>query len=182
MEADDLARFLARPHNGVLATLRRDGRPYTVPVWWLWEPDAAAPAFEAGRHRYPGGTVWLTGTTTRVWCRQLIVDPRVSLCIEATSPVNGHVGIDGHAEAWFADDHDIWPVSKRLAEKYVGRGDPGNDAAVEAFVANMRTEPRMLFRITPEVLRAIDMRVYRGKRADREGPEKPERPEKPAQS
>jgi hypothetical protein len=31
----------------------------------------------------------------------------------------------------------------------------------------MRTEPRLLFRITPQVVRAIDMRVYRGKRADR---------------
>jgi len=30
----------------------------------------------------------------------------------------------------------------------------------------MRTEPRLLFRLRPQVLRAIDMRVYRGKRAD----------------
>jgi hypothetical protein len=32
----------------------------------------------------------------------------------------------------------------------------------------MQTEPRLLFRLDPEVTRAIDMRVYRGKRADRE--------------
>ena len=36
----------------------------------------------------------------------------------------------------------------------------------------MRTEPRMLFRLEPEdrrnAVRAIDMRVYEGKRADRE--------------
>jgi hypothetical protein len=32
----------------------------------------------------------------------------------------------------------------------------------------MRTEHRLLFRLEPEVSRAIDMRVYRGKRADRE--------------
>ena len=32
----------------------------------------------------------------------------------------------------------------------------------------MQTEPRLLFRLTPRVTRAIDMRVYRGKRADRE--------------
>jgi hypothetical protein len=31
----------------------------------------------------------------------------------------------------------------------------------------MQTEPRLLIRITPEVWRAIDMRVYEGKRADR---------------
>ena len=31
MKPDDVAEFLAQPHIGVLATLRRDGRPYTVP-------------------------------------------------------------------------------------------------------------------------------------------------------
>ena len=50
----------------------------------------------------------------------------------------------------------------------MGRGDPTNDDAVEAFFANMQTEPRMLFRLTPEKWRAIDLTVYRGKREDRE--------------
>jgi hypothetical protein len=167
MRADDVATFLDRPIDGVIATLRRSGLPYTVPVWWLWEPDESAEPFVAGSHSYPGGAVWLTGTTSRVWCRQLLADPRASLCIESGPPFTGHVGFDGTCEALFADDHDIWPVSTRLAQKYVGRGDPANDAAVAAFVANMHTEPRLLFRLTPTVMRAIDMRVYRGKRADR---------------
>lgn len=143
---------MAEPHVGVLATLRRDGRPYTVPVWHLWD----------GTH------VWLTGTESRVWCRQLMHDPRVSLCVEAMAPVPGHVDVDGTAEVLLGDEFDIWPISRRLAEKYIGRGDPGRSAAVDAFVANMKTEPRLLIRITPEVWRAIDMRVYEGKRADRE--------------
>lgn len=160
MSADTLAAFLRQPHIGVLATLRADGMPYTVPVWWLWDPDD------------DGGAFWLTGTDSRVWCKQLRRDGRASLCIEATQPVAGHVGIDGRVEVRDRADFDIWPVSRRLVEKYVGRGDPGNDAAVAAFFANMQTEPRLLFRLAPEdrpnAIRAIDMRVYRGKRADRE--------------
>lgn len=144
--------FLAEPHVGVVATLRRDGRPYTVPVWHLWD----------GTH------FWLTGTESRVWCRQLMADDRLSLCMEAMSPVPGHVDIDGRGEVLHADDFDIWPITTRLAEKYVGRGDPTRADAVDAFVANMRTEPRILIRVTVEVWRAIDMRVYEGKRADRE--------------
>ncbi len=144
--------FMAQPHVGVVATLRRDGRPYTVPVWHLWD----------GEH------IWLTGTESRVWCRQLMVDPRLSLCVEAMKPVPGHVDIDGTGEVLTQHDMDIWPVSRRLAEKYVGRNDEANAAAVDAFVANMKTEPRLLIRITPEVWRAIDMRVYEGKRADRD--------------
>lgn len=152
MKPDVLEEFLQQPHVGVLATLRQNGLPYTVPVWWLWKD----------------GVIWLTGTYSRVWCQQLMKDARVSLCIEASAPVSGHVGFDGHAEAFERPDFDIWPISRQLAEKYVGRRAPENAEAVERFFVNMQTEPRLLFRLTPEVTRAIDMRVYRGKRADRE--------------
>jgi PPOX class probable F420-dependent enzyme len=152
MSKDDQEDFLAEPHVGVVATLRRDGRPYTVPVWHLWD----------GTH------IWLTGTESRVWCRQLMHDPRLSVCVEALEPVPGHIDIDGTGEVLTADRFDIWPISRQLAEKYVGRGDPANAEAVDRFVANMETEPRLLVRVTPEVWRAIDMRVYQGKRADRE--------------
>ncbi len=151
MKAEDQAEFLRQPHVGVIASLRGDGRPYTVPVWWLWD--------EVER------VFWITGTYSRVWCRQILRDPRVSLCIEASM---GHIEADGVAEARELPAFDIWPVSRLLAEKYVGRGDPERAPAVEAFFANMRTEPRLLFRLAPHVWRAIDMRVYAGKRADRE--------------
>ncbi|MDH3682860.1 MAG: TIGR03618 family F420-dependent PPOX class oxidoreductase [Acidimicrobiia bacterium] len=152
MTTEDQEDFLAEPHVGVVATLRRDGRPYTVPVWHLWD----------GTH------LWLTGTESRVWCRQLMHDPRLSVCVEAMQPIPGHIDVDGSGEVLRPPEFDIWPISRRLAEKYVGRGDPAKADAVDAFFANMQTEPRLLVRITPEVWRAIDMRVYEGKRADRE--------------
>jgi PPOX class probable F420-dependent enzyme len=144
--------FLAQPHIGVIASLREDGRPYTVPVWYHWDGEA----------------MWLTGTDSRVWCRQIRRDPRVSLCIEAMAPVAGHIGVDGTAEVIDRDDADIWPMCRLLAQKYLDRGEPTDQAVVDAFLANMRTEPRLLVKVTPEVWRAIDMRVYRGKRADRQ--------------
>lgn len=159
MNAEDTEEFLAQPHVGVVASLRQDGRPYTVPVWHLWD----------------GTNVWITGTESRVWCRQLMADPRISLCVEALTPVPGHVGIDGSVEVLRPPEFDIWPMSRQLVEKYVGAApgpgapiDPAKAAAVEAFYANMQTEPRLLIRVIPEVWRAIDMRVYEGKRADRE--------------
>jgi len=159
MKPDDTDAFLAEPHVGVVASLRRDGRPYTVPVWHMWD----------------GTNIWITGTESRVWCRQLMADPRISLCVEALTPVPGHVGIDGTAEILRQPEFDIWPMSRQLVEKYVGAApgpgqpiDPTKAEAVEAFFANMETEPRLLIRVTPEVWRAIDMRVYQGKRADRE--------------
>ena len=152
MQPDVLEEFLQQPFVGVIATLRKDGMPYTVPVWWLWKPDG----------------IWITGTYSRVWCKQLMHDGRSSLCIEAGAPLTGHVEFDGHVTAFERPAFDIWPISRELAEKYVGRNDPANAEAVDRFFANMQTEPRLLFRLIPEVTRAIDMRVYRGKRADRE--------------
>ncbi len=152
MQSDTLAQFLQQPHVGVIASLRADGRPYTVPVWWLFHEDA----------------FWLTGTVNRVWCRQLKTDPRCSLCIEALKPVAGHVGVDGEVTVLERPQFDIWPLSRMLAEKYVGGGDPSKAGVVEEFFNNMQTEPRLLFRLQPHTWRAIDMRVYRGKRADRE--------------
>lgn len=151
MRPDDLERFLREPITGVIATLRRDGRPYTVPVWWLWKD----------------GVIWITGTVNRIWCKQLVNDPRMSLCIESKTPFSGHVEVDGRAEALLPPDFDIWPISRLLAEKFIGRGDlEANRERVDSFFANMQTEPRMLFRVMPDVWRAIDMSVYRGKRAD----------------
>src|SRR5438093_10870026 len=152
MKPEVLAKFLQEPYVGVLATLRRDGRPYTVPVWWLLRD----------------GSFWLSGTYERVWCKQLARDPRASLCIESTGDFAGHVGIDGRMSRRELPAFDIWPISRLLVEKYIGLGDPAKKPAVEAFVANMQTEHRLLFELVPEVSRAIDMRVYRGKRADRE--------------
>ena len=152
MKPEYLEAFLRQPFIGVLASLRRDGRPYTVPVWWLLRD----------------GTFWLSGTYERVWCKQLARDPRASLCIEATGDFAGHVGIDGRIVRHELPDFDVWPISRLLVEKYVGLGDPAKKSAVEAFVANMQTEHRLLFELVPEVSRAIDMRVYRGKRAERE--------------
>jgi PPOX class probable F420-dependent enzyme len=152
MKPEMLEEFLQQPHIGVIATLRRDGRPYTVPVFWLWKD----------------GGFWLTGTTSRVWCKQLRRDPRCSLCIETLEPFPAHAEVDGRAEPRMLSDFDIWPIHRQLAEKYIGRGDPANAGRVREIMALWRTEPRLLIRIQPEVWRAIDLRVYRGKRADRE--------------
>jgi hypothetical protein len=131
---------------GVLATLRRDGRPYTVPVWFL-ERD---------------GSYWITGTYERVWCKQLQADQRASLCVEASVPVAGHVGVDGRVVIHELPAFDIWPISRALVDKYL----PAESR--DAFFANMQTEHRLLFELIPDVVRAIDMRVYRGKRGDRD--------------
>src|SRR6476620_6628505 len=116
MKPDVMEVFLAKPIVAVLATVRRNGVPYQIPVWFLWRD----------------GAFFLTGTYTRVWCKHLFVDPRASLCIEDRDPVAKYVAVECSVEAVEPKHADIWPVSQLLAEKYVPAG------GVEAFMANMR--------------------------------------------
>jgi len=161
MKAEVLEQFLARPINAVLATRRREQQPYQVPVWFLWQ---ASGTYAAEYPCYPDGEFWVSGTYTRQWCKHVFRDGRVSLCIEGAGPVAGYVAAECEAEPVEPKDTDIWPISTMLARKYVGAR--GDDDAVEHFVANMRTEPRLLFRLRPLHWRAIDLTVYTGSRAD----------------
>ena len=95
MKPDVLEEFLQLPTVGVISTLRRDGMPYTVPVWWLWKPDG----------------IWITGTYNRVWCKQLMHDPRASLCIESGPPLTGHVEFDGRCTTF--DDLRCARINRR---------------------------------------------------------------------
>lgn len=157
MKPDDREEFLKQPITGVVATLRADGRPYTVPVWWLWKDER----------------FWLVGTYPRVWCKQLMKDPRMSLCIERTEPWSSHIEIDGTAEPReLSKGFDIWPIYREMAAKFVGKNDPGRSAEVDKYMEQVKDEPRLLFEVTPDVWRAIDLRVAGGKRADREYAEK----------
>ncbi len=144
MRPEVMEAFLAKPIVAVLAAVRKAGQPYQVPVWFLWLD----------------GSFWLTGTYKRVWCKQLIADPRGSLCIEDRDPVARYVAVDCTVEPIEAKTTNIWPVSQLLAEKYM----PAE--RVSAFMANMRTEPRLIFRLTPHHWRAIDLTVYVGSKGD----------------
>src|SRR5260370_42527252 len=94
-----LEDFLQQPIIAVLSTLRRDGRAYQVPVWFLWRD----------------GSFWLTGTYPRVWCKHIFADPRVSLCIEASEPATRYVAVDCTAAPVEPQDTGIWPVWRQLA-------------------------------------------------------------------
>ena len=71
-----------------------------------------------------------------------------------------HVGIDGTVEVLSEGEVDPWPIMRRLVEKYVGRGDPVNDEAVEQYMESTRSITPMLFKVTPTRWRAIDLSEF----------------------
>ena len=158
MRPEALREFLAEPLPAILSTLRRDGSPYTIPLWYLWEgevPDDFHPA-----NRPPTGHAWFLGAPTSTWVRHLQHDPRMSLCIDVEGPPARHVGIDGSVEVMSEADVDLWAIMRRLVERYVGRGDAANDEAVEQYMESTRSMTPVLFKVTPRRWRAIDLSEF----------------------
>ncbi|MYD74511.1 MAG: hypothetical protein F4Y11_09955, partial [Chloroflexi bacterium] len=111
MRPEVLREFFEQPYSGVLATLRRDNTPYTIPLWYLWEgvvPDDMHPS-----RNPPQGHIWLTGSPTRVWCKHLLNNNSMSFCTDTAGPPSQHVGIDGTVEPHIPDEMDIWPIMRR---------------------------------------------------------------------
>ena len=158
MRPEVLREFLDQPIPAVLSTLRRDGSPYTIPLWYLWEgdvPDDMHPS-----RNPPSGHAWFLGGETSTWVRHLQYDPRMSLCIDVEGPPARHVGIDGTVEHLTENETDPWPIMRQLVERYVGRGDPANDEAIDQYMESTRSISPILFKVTPTAWRAIDLSEF----------------------
>jgi PPOX class probable F420-dependent enzyme len=94
--------FLARANPAVVATLRADGSPHTVPTWYDWD----------------AGRVLLNMATTRLRLGQMRRDPRIALTALGEDWYR-HVSLLGRVVS-IEDDPDLVDID-RLAQRYTGR-------------------------------------------------------------
>jgi PPOX class probable F420-dependent enzyme len=99
-EVDD---FLAQPNPAVVATLRPDGSPHTVPTWYDWE----------------GGRALLNMEITRLRLSYMRRDPRVALTALGTESWYRHVSLIGRVVS-IEEDEELVDID-RLARRYTGR-------------------------------------------------------------
>ncbi|MGE0826224.1 MAG: PPOX class F420-dependent oxidoreductase [Candidatus Binatia bacterium] len=138
---ETIAQFLAERRNAVLGTIRKDGSPQLNPMWFYWTGDVFHISTTRNRFKY--------GHLQR--------DPRVTLCIDDATGYKTVI-VEGRAEII---ETDIWQATQKIVEKYV---DPPQ---VEARMARLRTEPRVLLVIRPEKWISWDL-------AQRSGPPRQE--------
>lgn len=124
---DEQRNFLTtEAHTGKLATVRQDGRPHVVPIWFDLD----------------GDTIVFTTGDTSVKARNIKHDPRVSFCVDDEKPPFSFMQIDGIAT--LSDDKTAllhWATS--VGGKYMGA-----DKA-EIYGKRNAVEGELVVRITP---------------------------------
>lgn len=104
MSEPEWREFLgAGTRTGKLATVRADGSPHVVPVWFVLDGD---------------DLVFNTGAST-VKGRNLARDPRASLSVDEETPPYAFVTVRGSATL-SADLADMRVWSTRIAHRYMG--------------------------------------------------------------
>jgi len=134
MAADEWRAFVSEgTHTAKVATVRRDGHPHVVPVWFVLD--------DGGR------VVFTTGADT-VKGRALRLEPRVSVGVDDERPPFSFVRIDGTAE--LSDDLDeLRAWATRIGGRYMGA-----DRAEEFGRRNAVPEERLV-RVTPTRVVAV---------------------------
>jgi PPOX class probable F420-dependent enzyme len=99
-EADELLR---RPNPAVVASLRPDGSPHTVPTWYDWD----------------GELVLLNMDESRLRLRFMRRDPRVALTVLADDGWYRHLSLLGRIVR--IEDDDSLEEIDRLAVRYTGK-------------------------------------------------------------
>jgi PPOX class probable F420-dependent enzyme len=99
----DVDEFLSRPNPAVVATLRPDGSPHTVPTWYDWE----------------NGRVLLNMDENRLRLRFLRRDPRAALTVLDERSWYSHISLIGRVVS-IEDDPELADID-RLAVRYTGQ-------------------------------------------------------------
>jgi PPOX class probable F420-dependent enzyme len=130
--------FFSRSLLARLATVRPDGAPYVVPIWFQWDEQ--------------DGSFWLVIREKARFVPNLLQEPRVCLSIAADSPPYARATIMGRTEivARPGQSEQWMSVARRMMERYVGDVDPG-------YFERTARYPRWLVRIVP-----YEMTTWRG--------------------
>ena len=128
MSTENIFRFMLEgSRTGKLATVRADGSPHVVPVWFTFD--------DAGR------VIFLTGVDT-VKARNMRRDRRVSIAVDDEQMPFSWARVDGTAEL-VTDAEDLLHWATESCRRYVG------DEHADAFGRRNAVEGEAVVIVTP---------------------------------
>ena len=124
---DEQRAFLLHgTRTGKLATVRKDGRPHVVPIWFTLDGDTIV--FTTGEHAVKAANI-----------RR---DPRICLCVDDETPPYAYIMVEGTATL----SKDIDPLlhwATRIGGRYMG------EALAETYGKRNGVPGELLVRVTP---------------------------------
>ncbi len=127
-KAEYLAFLDAPARCGKLATVRADGRPHLVPIWFIQD----------------GENVIFTAWRTSVKVNNILRDGRVALCVDEDKPPYHYVVLEGHAEVLDTSSDATRYWATRIGGRYMG-----SDRA-EEFGVRYALEGEWVLRMIPD--------------------------------
>ena len=113
MSKAEVARFLMQgTFTGKLATVKKDGSPHVVPIWFV---------VENGKGRGKAGNIILTTGDTSVKANNIQHDGKVSICVDDQKPPFSFVTIHGTAKIIPYKQKEVLEWATKIAERYVGK-------------------------------------------------------------
>jgi len=127
MSPAQILRFLDYgTRTGKLATIRADGRPHVVPVWFVL--DGYDLVFTTHEHSVKG--------------RSIIEDGRVAVCVDDQTPPYAFVMVEGEAEV-STDEDELLRWATRIGRRYMG------EYRAEEYGKRNGTPGELLVRVRP---------------------------------
>jgi PPOX class probable F420-dependent enzyme len=147
MSAQERDAFLAEQRTLILTSLGRDGRPHTVPMWFVVRDGEVH--------------TWTYASSQKA--RNLGRDPRATLLVEDGETYDQLRGVMLHADASVLDDpEEVFAVGYAIARRYAGAPtDPDALAGLEAFARAQATK-RVAHRFAAVDITSWDHRKLEG--------------------
>jgi len=134
MSKEAIAQFLAQPVVAHLATVRANGTPQLVPMWFIYE----------------NGVMYMSTRTQAAKLRHLRRNPHVAVVVDVMeAPLkNKVVTIEGTAEVVTTG---VVETTTKIYRKYMGA-----DAATSPRAQQSIHTPRVILKITPKKVGSMD--------------------------
>lgn len=127
MTKEEYTEFLLEgTKTGKLATVREDGRPHVVPIWFELD----------------GDNLVFTTHESSVKAKNMKRDPRVSLSVDDQTPPYSFITVEGTA-TFSEDPEKLLSWATRIGGKYMG------EDQAEAYGERNSSEGEIIVRITP---------------------------------
>jgi PPOX class probable F420-dependent enzyme len=137
MTKSEIKKFLMKDiFTGKLATVKKNGSPHVVPIWFVVEEINS-------RNRNTVGNIYFTTGRNSVKSKNIQRDSRVSICVDDQTPPFSFVSIYGNAKLIPYRQKEALKWATKIADRYMGKKN------AKAYGERNSGEDEVLVRIRP---------------------------------